>query len=145
MLSKTGKEYFLSITVILFLLCCLLPSGIHLKLCFGEDGHFDFSAKICASKQPLPPVTDSHPQPEDHHGDCSDFTLSCGNNPACRADSFLLPANSSSLFKNFDILNSILYSGVLPQEPVKSYRSEVFISEKCNYHPPHLSSVILLI
>jgi hypothetical protein len=72
-----------AVTVLLMLLMSIilvLPSGMHLELCFGNDGHVDFSLSGCAdgatSKIPASgrlPVYDTA-----HHDDCLPMAVACG-------------------------------------------------------------------
>ena len=145
MISKTKKIYFLYIITIIFSVYYLLPAGIHIKVCFGDDGHFDISTEICPSNQKLPLTTDSHSKPEKHHENCTDYNASCNDNLFCRAETYILSPDFTSIIKDVHIITAVTNPDVLAQTSINRLPSKGFISNRCNYHPPYLSSVILLV
>ena len=57
-----------------------LPSGVHLELCFGDDGHFDLAPDSCLDKSFLPsPQQIIDPSGQEHHIDCLDIAVACNS------------------------------------------------------------------
>lgn len=140
---RTRKKYFFIITMVLLAALYVQPFGIHLKFCFGEDGHFDISTIACQSNQQLPIKNHSASNPDNHHEKCTDFTSTCNDEVSCKPDYCLISSNST--IKNAQITPALIFSNVLPQPSNNEFQSLGFVSERCDYHPPFLSSVILLI
>ena len=61
----------------------LLPVGGFVSLCFGSDGHFDISQKLCAeNSQPHEfPEPSKISSSDDHHVDCMDVPIGCNDAP----------------------------------------------------------------
>ena len=78
---KDCKEIFRPLIVALLIMVIFpaiaLPSGAHLNLCIGADGHTDIALDDCAADS-----TEHHWQEalfagESHHEDCQDLAIGC--------------------------------------------------------------------
>jgi hypothetical protein len=72
-----------TVTVLLVLLMStmlVLPPGMDIELCFGEDGHFDFSLNSCQDGISLesPSRENSSVCDPAGHGECLNVTVICG-------------------------------------------------------------------
>ena len=76
-IKKTLKLLLALVLLIQVSTVYALPAGVHLNLCIGTDGHFDFSTDLCAETflfqqdQPLSSILIS----DGHHGDCLDVEV----------------------------------------------------------------------
>lgn len=119
------------------------PSGLHLNLCFGEDGHWDITVVPCASDQqtPVPGHTDvptTGPQEK-----CVDFTTACEDKELCGPDFVLFSQNSSP--RIFKAASPIEVPHVRPLLCVKSSSIPSSFAGISLAMPEYLSSVVLLI
>lgn len=77
-LRKTTQAVTL-LLVLLMSTMLVLPPGMDLELCFGRDGHVDFSLSSCQdSVSPKVPAGE-RPSVYDtaHHGECFDVAVAC--------------------------------------------------------------------
>ena len=143
MTRRIRKKFFVGLSIIVMAATYALPSGLHLKLCIGEDGHWDISAVACASEQQTSVSKHSHGNPTDHHGKCSDFTAACDGKEICRPISALYSRNPSP--KIFPITLAAKASGIIPPPSVKSPVFPPCSSEISFSLSAYLRSVVLLI
>ncbi len=141
--TRVRNKFFVVLAIILMVTAYAPPSGLHLKLCIGEDGHWDISAVACASEQQTPVSSHSHSNPTDHHGKCTDFTTACDEKEICIPTSALSPRNQSS--KNFSLTPVANASGIIPQPAIKQSVFQHCSSEISFSLPAYLRSVVLLI
>ena len=139
----TRNKKFIVATMILLAVFYILPGGIHLSLCFGEDGHFDISAEVCNSHHKSSIEIDSRYTAEEHHGNCRDIQLSCDN----KVSFSLSSSRVSPRPRVIDHQITYIFNPAdnITHTSLRECSSDRFISERCNYHPPFLNSVILLI
>ncbi len=81
------------ITILLVILLAVfysLPVEAHLKICIGEDGHFDVEAVACRTKS-LANQPGTINAIDDHHKECIDFGTTCADNAECKT--FLFSPN----------------------------------------------------
>ena len=137
-----NKHHILIVTV-LVVLSYLHPAGIQFKICFGDDGHFDVSAEADWNKHSIPHKTDLESVPDEHHGDCQDFILTSNDMVSCRANSGF-SVSRQTVNRLHDMPVSSIQEILTEKSRNISYYSG-FLSERCDYIPPFLSSTILLI
>ncbi len=141
--GRVRHKILVVLTMVLMAAAYSPLSGLHLKLCIGEDGHWDITAVACASNQPPPVSKHSNENPSDHHGKCTDFTTACDKKEICNPSPVLFPRNPSA--KVFPLSSVTKTSGVIPQPAIKPSVSLSYSSEKSFPHPAYLRSVVLLI
>ncbi len=96
MILAIRKKIIVLLAMSLMFMTYGLPSGLHLGLCIGEDGHWDITVVACAPDQQGPFSKHSKENPTDHHGKCTDFTTTCDEKEIHRPTSLLMPPNPSS-------------------------------------------------
>lgn len=139
----TKNKQFVIIATILVAAFYLQPAGIQLKFCFGEDGHFDFSADAEWTNQGIPVEKHIESSPNHHHGDCLDLVLTSNDMVSCRFNSGLLLTNQT--IKSLHALPVLFVSNVFTEKSNNKFYSSGILSQRCNYIPAFLSSTILLI
>ncbi len=140
---RVRQKIFVVLAIFLMVATYVLPSGLHLQFCIGEDGHWDISAVACASEQASPVSRHSHESPTDHHGKCTDFTTACDEKEICRPVSTLFSRNPSS--KIFQIASVANVSGAIPQPFIQPSAFPHCPSEISFSSSAYLRSVVLLI
>jgi len=143
-MNKRGKKKpYLIVLIILMTAFYMQPLGVHIELCFGEDGHFDFMPVPCNVNEQLPFEDHADDDSEDHHGNCTDIKLFCDGNLSCILNSSLLISNSTpNDLQNIPVLE---VANITTQTTDNGFQYNGFVSERCNYIPPFLNSTILLI
>ncbi len=141
--TRVRQKVLVVLAIILMVATYAPPSGLHLKFCIGEDGHWDISAVACASEQQTPISKHSHANPTDHHGECTDFTTACDEKEICKPTSALFSRNpSSKILPLTPVANA---SGIIPQPAIKPSVFQHSSSEISFSLPAYLRSVVLLI
>jgi len=85
------------------LMCAIytVPSGLHLEICFGFDGHIDATPDACVidpTGHPQQHAGDAHEH--NHHEDCLDIVIGCTS-----LDTLIHTAPKGGLFKTNTIRN----------------------------------------
>ena len=126
-----------------------LPSGMDLELCFGMDGHIDFSLngcqEDCSSRIPVRERLSDYDTT--HHGECFDVAVACSSaSEFIRTDS-KTDSNKSELNKA-PFQTPVLFSKSLFDSAGPNLDSSVFVISFEDIAFPHLVSlrtVVLLV
>ncbi len=125
-----------------------LPSIEHLKLCFGSDGHVEFSESDCSissniSLQSIPYLSRN----KERHEDCIDVEMNCGTFDVGQYTLSRISSFSTILKRVFTSasmeLGSTLQSVALPQS--SAIYSQLSSRVLAQSQPVLLRTVILLI
>lgn len=119
-----------------------LPSGLHLKFCVGEDGHWDMSVIACVTDQQTPDSMPPKTDPFDHHRDCTDFSTACNGNNVCIPD--LVPLIQQFPSKAFQLTSHTEKAAIVT---IPDYKTPALLSsvETAFPLPVYLRTVVLLI
>lgn len=127
-----------------------LPTGVHLNLCLGFDGHVDLSQEYCDSDSSLAPQQLDLVllSAEDHHGDCLDVEIGCVSSGEFRAPTSEVRSSIAKVNKNeSSLLAANSAFSFRHQGAQSSIRSHLHSNGRF-FPPPHLDSlrsIILLI
>ncbi len=77
---KKGQTLTLMLLILLMGTAAVSPSGIHLELCLGYDGHINFKTDTCLPDTiPRDPVSDTFGSEHEHPEDCLDLAVGCSS------------------------------------------------------------------
>jgi hypothetical protein len=77
---RKPTQAFAVLFVLLLSMILILPQGMDLELCFGTDGHIDFSLNGCQDgvSTKIPASEQPHRYGSIHPDDCRHMALACG-------------------------------------------------------------------
>ena len=130
------------LTMVLTFMAYGLTFGLHLKFCFGEDGHWDIAPIVCKSDQQASVPKSSKANPPDHHGECHDVSTACNESGFCTFSPLLLNQKISQ-----KVLHLASVSEASGKVKVPADKSSVFpsSSEPSFFRSFYLRTVVLLI
>ena len=140
--TTTARKAQAVLAIFLMVIAYGLPSGLHLKFCVGEDGHWDISVIACASDQQTPDSSPPKTDPIGHHRGCTDFSTDCNGNNVCIPDVVPLIQQVSS--KAFQLTSQSDKSAIVTI-PINKTPAFFSSAETSFPHPIYLRTVVLLI
>ena len=141
-LMMTTRKIPIILTIVLTFMSYGLPSGFHLRFCFGEDGHWDVAAVVCTSNQQdvIPKSLDT--DPSGHHMECHDVSTGCNAKSVCPSNpSFLNHKTSQKVLQLTSVSEA---SGIMDFSPPKTcgFSSS---SEPSFFIPSYMQTMVFLI
>ena len=113
----TTRKIPIILTMVLTFMAYGLPSGFHLRFCFGEDGHWDIAAVVCDSDQQGVVSKSLDAEPTGHHGECQDVSTGCDKNNVCPSNLLVLNHRiSQKVFQLTSVLETSVFMGFSPSE-----------------------------
>jgi hypothetical protein len=119
-----------------------LPSGFHLRFCFGEDGHWDIAAVVCITSHQGVVSKSLDAAPSGHHGECHDVSTGCNENSVCPSNPLLL--NHKTFQKVLQLTPVLEASGIMDFSPYKSCGFSYSIEPSFSI-PPYMQTMVFLI
>lgn len=136
--------------IVLMMLTFIMPPGLHIDFCFGEEGHFDISLHLCPDEaSSLKTIKSESLFNHSIHEDCTNHISDC--NPICE----LLCRDGGVRIINPSVKKQILHLNRLKHSISKdvlnlcstfSDKTSFLVSDRNipPFHLSHLNTIVLL-